>query len=295
MTSKQIIIFGEVLFDCFPDGHNVLGGAPFNVAWHLQAFGTTPLFISSVGKDPQGDQIKAAMTSWGMNLDGLQTDPNHPTGQVKVNIIDNEPFYDIVNQCAYDYIKQDQLPHLHRQPLLYHGSLAIRNSVSAKTLLAIKNQTAPDVFLDVNFRPPWWNIKDIFSLLNDTAWLKLNNNELAELLPDYPEENIRIAELFSSTPLKSITLTRGKKGATTYNSFNTPPPSSISPKKTISVIDTVGAGDAFTSVLILGKIKKWDMETTLKRAQNFASAIVGIRGATTIDKNFYIPFVKAWE
>ncbi|MBC8390949.1 MAG: carbohydrate kinase [Deltaproteobacteria bacterium] len=294
MVNKQIIIFGEVLFDCFPDGHNVIGGAPFNVAWHLQAFGTAPLFISSVGEDPQGDQIKTAMTRWGMNLDGLQTHPDRPTGQVEVTILDNEPFYDIVNQCAYDYIQTDQLPNFHGQPLLYHGSLAIRNSVSAETLLAVKHQTAPDVFLDVNLRPPWWNIRDIILCLNDTSWLKLNHHELAELVSDRPEEDIRIAKLFSSTPIKSITLTRGEKGATTY-SLDGPPPMSISPQKTPSVIDTVGAGDAFSSVLLLGKIKNWDMETTLKRAQEFASAIVGIRGATTADPTFYIPFVNAWE
>ncbi len=40
------MIFGEVLFDCFPDGASILGGAPFNVAWHLHAFGQSPLFIS---------------------------------------------------------------------------------------------------------------------------------------------------------------------------------------------------------------------------------------------------------
>ena len=30
------IIFGEVLFDIFPDGNQVLGWAPFNAAWYLQ-------------------------------------------------------------------------------------------------------------------------------------------------------------------------------------------------------------------------------------------------------------------
>ena len=44
-------VFGEVLFDCFADGTRVLGGAPFNVAWHLQAFGEAPLFVSRVGDD----------------------------------------------------------------------------------------------------------------------------------------------------------------------------------------------------------------------------------------------------
>jgi hypothetical protein len=52
------VIFGEVLYDCFPDGEAVLGGAPFNVAWHLQGLGLSPLFISRVGDDPLGHRVR---------------------------------------------------------------------------------------------------------------------------------------------------------------------------------------------------------------------------------------------
>ncbi|WP_035238038.1 carbohydrate kinase family protein [Desulfobacter vibrioformis] len=294
MTDRQIIVFGEVLFDCFPDGHRALGGAPFNVAWHLQAFGAAPLFISSVGKDLLGEQIKNAMAGWGMDLNGLQTHADQPTGQVTVNITDNEPAYDIVSPCAYDYIQSGLLPDLPDHPLLYHGTLAIRNPVSAGTLQAIKHQARPYVFMDVNLRAPWWRINDIIPLLAGTSWLKLNHHELAELIPDSGQEVLRINTLFSSTPLKHITLTRGEKGAVIYSAKGSPP-LSISPGKTISVIDTVGAGDAFSSVLLLGKIKNWNLETTLKRAQEFAGAVVEIRGATTTDQTFYRPFLKTWN
>lgn len=295
MTGRQIIVFGEVLFDCFPDGHRVLGGAPFNVAWHLQAFGAAPLFISSVGKDPLGEQIKNAMAGWGMNLNGLQTHADQPTGQVDVSIADNEPAYDIVSPCAYDYIQSGLLPGLPDHPLLYHGTLAIRNPVSAGTLLAIKHQSRPYVFMDVNLRSPWWRINDILPLLGDTSWLKLNHHELAELAPDPWEEKSRINTLFSSTQLKHITLTQGEKGAVIYSSATGTPPMSVSPGKTIPVIDTVGAGDAFSSVLLLGKIRNWNLETTLKRAQEFAGAVIEIRGATTSDPTFYRPFLKTWD
>ncbi len=294
MTGRQIIVFGEVLFDCFPDGHRVLGGAPFNVAWHLQAFGAAPLFISSVGEDLLGEQIKNAMAGWGMDLNGLQTRADQPTGQVTVNIADNEPAYDIVSPCAYDYIQSGQLPGLPDHPVLYHGTLAIRNPVSAGTLLAVKHQTSPYVFLDVNLRAPWWRINDILPLLGGTSWLKLNFHELAELVPDRREKESRINKLFSSTQLKHITLTQGEKGAAIYSASGLPS-ISISPPKTISVIDTVGAGDAFSSVLLLGKIRNWNLNTTLKRAQEFAGAVVEIRGATTTDQTFYRPFLNAWD
>ncbi len=60
-NNETLHIFGEVLFDHFPDGSRVLGGAPFNVAWHLQAFGESPRFISRIGNDPAGLEIAALM------------------------------------------------------------------------------------------------------------------------------------------------------------------------------------------------------------------------------------------
>ena len=74
MKDTGIYIFGEVLFDHFPDGKRVLGGAPFNVAWHLQAFGLAPHFISRVGADAEGEAVLAAMRDWGMDTQGVQID-----------------------------------------------------------------------------------------------------------------------------------------------------------------------------------------------------------------------------
>src|SRR5574343_1279323 len=101
------LIFGEVLFDHFPDGSRVLGGAPFNVAWHLQAFGLAPCFISRVGHDAEGQEIADLMAGWGMRRDWLQSDAHHATGSVQVSIDDGEPAYEIVKDSAYEFIDLD--------------------------------------------------------------------------------------------------------------------------------------------------------------------------------------------
>ncbi len=51
----MIVSFGEVLMDCLPD-HNLIGGAPFNVAINLKRMGNTVEFISKVGKDDFGQR-----------------------------------------------------------------------------------------------------------------------------------------------------------------------------------------------------------------------------------------------
>jgi len=66
-ASFRPLIFGEVLFDHFPDGARVPGGAPFNVAWHLQGFKAHPLLISGVGADAAGDELLDRMARWGMD------------------------------------------------------------------------------------------------------------------------------------------------------------------------------------------------------------------------------------
>lgn len=289
MTNPQVIIFGEVLFDCFPDGNIVLGGAPFNVAWNLQAFGISPLFISRIGNDSYGEIITKAMTHWGMNLSGLQMDEVNPTGMVKVKFIDNEPHYDIVKDSAYDFIDFSLIPALSGNTMLYHGTLGLRNSICAKTLQNIKTDISPSIFFDVNLRSPWWNLDMVKSSLKQASSLKLNEEELSLIVTQEKDINQAISYLFSTYPLNNIILTLGKAGAIFFSRDNKP--QEIIPSQNTTVIDTVGAGDAFCSVLILGMIKNWDILTTLTKAQEFASAVVGIQGATTKDKSFYDSFL----
>ena len=141
------VIFGEVLYDCFPDGSQVLGGAPFNVAWHCQAFGLQPLFISRVGNDSPGEKVVAAMQNWGMNTEGLQIDSDHATGRVNVSFNNNEPSYDIVENSAWDFLNSQALPELNKDSILYHGSLALRNPVAGAVPANHKAN-----YLKINFR-----------------------------------------------------------------------------------------------------------------------------------------------
>ncbi len=91
--------------------------------------------ISAVGDDPMVRPFATAMRAWGMDLAGLQTDAAHGTGRVTVSLIDGEPIYDIVPDRAYDHIRHVPAD---AGGLLYHGTLALRQPVSAATLQALK-------------------------------------------------------------------------------------------------------------------------------------------------------------
>ena len=172
------VIFGEVLFDHFPDGNAVLGGAPFNVAWHLRGLGENPLLISRVGDDPTGRRVLAAMAAWGMDTTGMQVDSIHPTGRVQIEWQGSEPSYTIPPHQAYDHIAIAGVPDLAQPAILYHGSLALRHPTTSRaTLETLLTQTSLPVLFDVNLRSPWWNAVDVQRWAARASWVKLNQEE----------------------------------------------------------------------------------------------------------------------
>lgn len=293
VINSRPVIFGEVLFDCFPDGSRVLGGAPFNVAWHCQAFGLQPVFISRLGNDALGREVHDAMLDWGMDDAGIQFDAEHPTGIVDVSFNDGEPAYDIVENSAWDFIDPQQLPAIDSQSVLYHGSLALRNQLSSSCLQHLQQQCASSVFIDVNLRPPWWELPLIDKMIQHGRWIKLNADELSLIIPQQKDTFARAEHLLAHLPdVDLIVVTQGDAGAMAISRHES---CFVEPDRSINVVDTVGAGDAFSSVLLLGIHKAWPLQTILNRAQQFASAVVEQRGATTRNKLFYSPFIESWQ
>jgi len=289
--SSRLCIFGEVLFDHFPDGKSVLGGAPFNVAWHLQAFGQQPDFISRVGDDAEGRAVRSAMADWGMDTGHLQTDKHRPTGKVQVTFNDGEPAYDIIRPCAYDAIGAQMLTPA--CALIYHGSLALRETTSRQTLKQLMASQPKTVFVDVNLRPPWYQQQQVSEMLHCASWVKLNSDELDLLYPASNSSLPRTAAFLSDYGLNGLVITHGAEGAELITASGEH--FTVKPEKEIRVVDTVGAGDAFASVIILGLNNSWPLDITLQRAQQFASHIVGQRGATVSEPAFYQSFIDQWS
>jgi fructokinase len=288
-TLPHIVIFGEVLFDCFPSGEQILGGAPFNVAWHLQALGDKPIFISQVGEDALGDCIKQAMTEWGMTTEHIGTSVNYSTGNVQVNIVNNEPDYTITPDSAYDFIQLSDKFKWPQQGILYHGTLALRNQVSRAALSQLRLASGYPVFLDVNLRSPWWDIDAIQEWLAHARWVKLNHHELSDL--GFADNDIyKAMEHFQMQfNIDLLIVTQGEKGALILD--RTSGFYSHKPNPVKLFVDTVGAGDAFTAMFIHGLRMNLAIPDILDKAQAFAASVIGLRGATTSHKDFYFPFI----
>jgi fructokinase len=226
-----------------------------------------------------------------MDSADIQRDPRHPTGRVVVEVIDREPRYHIVPDCAYDFIEVEQIRPASSAGLLYHGTLGVRNDVSRKALLQLTQNPALTIFLDVNLRTPWWDREEVFFWLKRARWVKLNEEELRLLgfiAADLEEELFIMRNRFQ---LEQIILTRGGEGVLVCTAEDRL--HEARPAKVPHFVDSVGAGDAFSAVYIHGLLSSWSLEQTVDAAQRFAAMIIGRRGATVTDPAFYQQFSDA--
>ncbi len=292
-ATPRPLIFGEALFDVFPDDTAVLGGAPFNVAWHLQGLGLAPLFVSRVGDDTKGTQVLEAMRAWGMDTGGVQTDPTHPTGTVNIFFEGDGHGFDILAEQAYDFIDHDQATQAADDDfaLLYCGTLAARHAVSRNALQGLVERGIPR-FVDINLRAPWWDRSGVEAALRGARWAKLNDEELTAIAPPGTNLEDRTRALRRDYKLELLVLTLGARGSR----FVTEAETLIGqPVAVTEIVDTVGAGDAFSAVTILGLLRHWPLALTQQRALAFAADVCRLRGATTFDNDFYASHLTAWE
>jgi len=290
-----ILVIGEILFDLFPN-YKRLGGAPFNFAYHLKNFGFDVRFVSKIGRDDAGKEILHKLELARFNLDDIQTDEVHPTGSVNVQLDKRGgPRFDIIADVAYDYI--DFFPEYHSSlintaQMVYFGTLAQRSKAGFENLQAFISHNDPETLnlYDINLRPGCHSHLIIENSLSKTDILKLNSEELDKLRQmlflDMNKEKF-VDHLREKYSISSVSLTKGESGSelfTDQGRFNSEPAAAI------TVVDTVGAGDAYAAMLAAGLLKKWRPEEILERALLFASRVCEIEGAVPESASFYEPF-----
>lgn len=282
------MIVGEVLFDHFPDGKRVLGGAPLNVAWNLQGMGVAAVLLSAVGDDDEGNTIRQTMDDWDMPTAGLQSS-DRPTGRVSVTFNDGQPSYEIVPGMAFDFIEPPSFPIDDSSfSMLCYGSLLFRSERSRQTLTELIQTSKLDRFVDINIRDPFFDESWLATLLGDAQWVKLSDEELSRLTDQRCESEAEIRQasqkLRGRYRIETVLVTCGPDGAHAIGNdrYDFAPAVPIQ-----SLADTVGAGDAFASAVIAGLVRGQAMDKILPTAVAFASKVCGLSGATTTDQSFY--------
>ncbi len=274
---------GELLWDVFPDERRP-GGAPANVAFHATQLGFHGAVVSRVGSDELGRNLVSHLSERGVGTQCVQIDDQHPTGTVTVHVGESgSAGYTIHEDVAWDHLEATEAirASLRNAAAVCFGSLAQRSPTTRETIRKCLEhaRVALRVF-DVNLRPPHVDAGVIDASLQRCDVLKLNEDEVpvvADLLGDVPQDPASFAmSLHDRYGLDVVCITRGANGCYVWRESETVDVPGV---ENVKVVDTVGAGDAFTAGLTCGLLRGWPIEAAAQCANEIGALVASSAGA----------------
>lgn len=282
MKKLKVIAVGEIVWDMLPAGKQ-LGGAPLNFAFFSKELGAEAYAVSAIGNDVLGDETLAVASATGVNLDYLQRN-NLPTSRVLISL-DNEgvPQYEIVENVAWDALECPQmiLDLVKDASVMCWGSLAQRSVTSRQSVLAMLSAAPKECVkvFDINIRQHYYSREVIETSLGYADILKLNEDELplvASILGLSGPEHDIVSQLIEKYALKYLVYTHGADFSEVFSATGE---YSHVPTPKVKVVDTVGAGDSFTSVFVTSILQGLSMAESHARAVEVSAYVCTQNGA----------------
>lgn len=283
MPAPDVLVVGELLWDRLPE-RDVLGGAPANVAFRLHELGRPVALLSRVGNDAFGQRAIDQLQKTGMDVSSIQVDAQYPTGTVSVKIDSSgDAHYTIHDNVAYDHLalSDNLLAQARAARVLCFGTLIQRHEASRQAVQALVSAASrAKVLVDINLRPKCYTQEIVLEALSGAHMAKLNESE-AQLVGkwlgfDTSSMSTLCQQLGERFALEVCLITRGEKGGVAWS-----PTTSVitwdAPK--VQVVDTVGAGDAFTAAFIHTFLSSQDLAQACKAGAELGAQVAATQGA----------------
>ena len=257
----MFVVCGEALMDVFaagdtPTGTTLdarVGGSPFNVAVGLARLGQPVAFFSAISSGFLGERLMQALRTEGVDCSTVAR-PQAPTTLGLVGLdaqgVPSYSFYG--DNCADRLLDAGALALLPGKiSALQVGSFAtVVQPVAAtlRTLIERECQRTPvcyDPNVRLNVEPalePWREM--LHWMLPRTHLLKISEEDLHLLRPGVSPERFAGEALAAGVGL--VVVTRGAEGAAAW----TRKAEAAVPAQSLTVVDTVGAGDTFQAALL---------------------------------------------
>ena len=247
----MIVVAGEALIDVVvdPDGDSAEtpGGSPLNVAVGLGRLDVPATLISQVGHDERGGLVVQHVTASGAEIVAV------PTSSGRTSVA--TAHLDRTGAASYDFDLDWSLPRQELPPCraLHVGSLGTLLEPGRESVLDLVEQACSrEVFVsyDANLRESFLDDRerawrDVQALAARCTLVKLSDEDAGLLEPESDPDDVA-RTLLRGERTRLVLLTRGPHGAT---GFTADTEVSAQPRP-VTVVDTVGAGDAFMAATL---------------------------------------------
>lgn len=283
---KRVVCFGEVLWDIIGE-EKYLGGAPLNAAANLARMECEAMMFSCVGNDALGREAVARMKAAGVDSSLVTADANRPTGVALVRPeLDGSGRFELPFPSAYDFIvfseDAEKILEQKRPDGVVFGSLAPFRSGTTKKSLVRLLELCPGALklYDVNLRKNYFDRALVSELASACTVLKLNGDEVGILSPVLFGETLGAADFAARAAAdfgcRYVVVTWGGDGA---EGFGPDGGRVWVPAGKAEVVDTVGAGDAFSAGLLSALLRGDPLGAALEKGNACGAACVSHSGA----------------
>lgn len=283
---KTIVAYGEALWDLLPSGP-LLGGAPLNFAYRVQALGNPVYMVSRLGEDDLGEKACSRMKTLKMDTSYIQRDSDHRTGTVDVFFDEKKnPDYTINPDTAYDHIRytEELATLVSKADCLCFGSLIQREAESRQTLYSLLDDFQGTYALfDINLRKNCYSKETLSRSLEYANVLKLNEDEITELDGMFSLGKTTIAERAKSIVnrfrLSCCLVTLGENGSYAVSEEGV---EIYGPGYQIELVDPIGSGDACTAGFIHKLLEETPLEEAVDFGNAFGACVASTEGASAV-------------
>lgn len=282
--SNTFLCLGECLTDSYESGDRP-GGSPANVAFHLaNARGLTAKLCSRIGSDNRGRDLLIFFAQSGVDVSLVQVDPCAPSGMANVRPGSSGPEFELAPVSAWDFIEAGdaEFAAVRGAAGVVFGTLAQRHPVSRRAvrLLVDEAQEAEALrFADLNLRAPYYDPEIVLWTLRNADVVKINRGELrvvSGMLGASGTEDRLFVGLAREFEIPRAVLTAGAGGAWIFEKDTL----THIPAHPADLVDAVGAGDAFTAMLVRGLARGRSLVESAPQAAKLAAWVVSSTGAT---------------
>jgi fructokinase len=259
-----VIVVGEALVDIAvgaPGEHGGLaltaraGGSPANVAAGLGRLGVPTAFAGRLSGEGFGSFLRAHLVASGVDVGLSVSAPEPPTLAIVAIAADGSAAYSFYVDGTADWQwAREELPTPEAGAAVHTGSLAIALEPGASVLATWLAETRArgDVFvsLDPNVRPslvlhrPGFRAR-LEALVELAHLVKVSDEDLRALEPGV--EPLETARAWADRGPELVVVTHGGRGSTALRAGAAPV---YCEATAVRVVDTIGAGDAFTAGLL---------------------------------------------
>lgn len=260
-----------------------IGGAESNVAIGVTRLGHPAAWVGRVGADPWGELILDELRAEGVDVSKALLDPEHPTGlMLKHRQPDGSTNVTYSRRAsAGSALRPEDIPadFIARGRILHVSGITPAISASAAAAIEravdVARHASLRVSVDLNYRRRLWGDRDpvpVLTRLLANADIAFAGEDEGSLLVGScaPEQ---ACEALAALGPKHVILKRGSQGAVALVGDEL---LNVEPTPITSLVDPVGAGDAFAAGYLVGVLERLPATAALSLAARVgAFAVTG--------------------